>query len=296
MLCDCCGQDDWHPLFRDNGFTLRRCERCGLAAIFPMPSHETRMTELEDGHFGGGQRVLDARRQRTSERIQAARFQSYVDVARAYSPEGRWLDIGCGAGGLLALARTAGYEVEGIELTRDRREEAQRVSGSRIHAAPVEDIGFAGNTFDVVSLIDVFSHLTSPGRTLSELARILRPGGIVLCVTGELGRGVQRRHMFSWNLGDHLYFLGQGTMASYATKTNLSLIAREVTWLPSTLYTRERFLVRGCSNRRNMLKYLIARTPLALPLLRKIMLHREAGNDIHAGCYVLAAPSRDILP
>lgn len=289
MLCDCCGQDDWRPLFRENGFTLRRCEHCGLAAIFPMPAHETRMTELEDGHFGGGQSVLDARRQRVSEQIQTARFQSHVELALTYAHEGRWLDIGCGAGGLLALARTAGYEVEGIELTRDRREEAQRVAGTRIHAVPVEDISFADDAFDVISVIDVFSHLTSPGRTLSELARILKPGGIVLCVTGELGRRVQRHHMPSWNLGDHLYFLGQGTMASYAEKNNLSLIAREVTWRPSTLYTRERFLVPGCSNRRNMIKYLIARTPLALPLLRRIMLHLEAGNDTQVGRYVLVA-------
>lgn len=289
MKCDCCGSDAWQPRFSENGFLLRACAECDLLSIDPMPAASARMTEIEQGHFAGGERVLGAAKQTVGERMKEAQFQSYVSLAKKFSPDGRWLDVGCGAGFLLALAKRAGYEIEGIELTGDRREAARVNTGAQVHGVPAEDVHFPDATFDVISMINVFSHLTSPAATFVELRRILKPGGILLCVTGEVGPGVKKSHVLGWNLGDHLYFLGDRTMARYASDTGFTISHHDRIWVPAATYTKERFRIPGRSPLRNAIKTGIAATPGAMQAVRSIMLRRQADSAAFSAVYVLTA-------
>lgn len=282
MLCNCCGDSAWKPLFEENGYTLRRCRNCGLHAIDPMPSVGTRMTEMEEGHFAGGRRVLDARRQSAAECAQRPQFEKYVERVSHHRADGRWLDIGCGAGSLMQLAHEYGFKPEGIELTPVRRGVAEELTGLTVHGRPVEELDFPDGIFDVISLIDVFSHLTDPSATLRELARILAPDGVVLMVTGELDPGIAKSHVFSWSLGDHLYFLGDGTLPQLAQRSGLRVVEQEKRWHPDITYTRERFRLKGTSHLRNALKAVILTTPGVLTVLRRAVLTRQAGNKAYS--------------
>lgn len=285
--CDCCGATDWEPLFGERGFTLGRCRRCDLHYVDRMPALETRLTEMGDGHFAGEEEVVDAERHLVGEQARSHHFERYVDLARRFAPSGRWLDVGCGAGMLLELAQSVGYEVEGIELTPDRRAVAQARTGATIHAAPVEDLGLPDGSFDVISLIDVFSHLVSPTATLAELRRLLRPGGVVIMATGELLDGAQHSHMFNWCLGDHLHWLGARTMDAYADKVGFEVGHRERTWILDLLYTKEWARMRGRSAAKNLAKRALAVTPGALPAVRAVVRRRQADNAVHSSLFAL---------
>jgi SAM-dependent methyltransferase len=246
------------------------------------------MTELEHAHFAGTQKTSKASLHLTQERSAIAELNSYVASAMRFAPRGKWLDIGCGTGTLIMLIRARGVDIEGIELTQDRRNTALRETRVRIYDAPVEDLRLPSQSYAAVSLINVFSHLTSPTETLREIRRILMPGGIILLVSGEIGPNVRRRHAFSWDLGDHLYFLGEKTADRYAAKLGLELIHREKVWGPATTYTHDRFLRKGRSTVRNVIKEAIAYTPGALRLLRWYRLTwHDADNPIYSSTLVL---------
>ena len=288
-VCDCCGSRAWVPCFSDNCFTLGQCQVCHLLYVGDMPSLQTRMTEMETGHFAeGAQMVLDAEKQNAAEKLRHEVFSSYVTMVQKHAGQGHWLDIGCGAGHLLQVARTEGFSVEGIELT-DARREVARSSGAVVHDRPVEALGLAAGSFDVISMIDVFSHLTSPRTTLTELHRLLRPGGVILLATGEVTAPPTKHNVHSWNLGDHLTFLGEDTMSRYAERVGLSIIAHYRTWLPSDTYSAARFKINGRSRLRNTMKWAVLHTPGALPLVRSVMLRRHANNPIYSGIFVLGS-------
>lgn len=287
MRCDCCGSESWHELFSENGVHLGQCPECDLLSIKEMPAPESRMTEIEEGHYAGSQEMLSAARQLEGERILEARFQSFVDLGGEHVAGGRWLDIGCGTGLLLQLAERAGFEPEGLELNADRRETARRVGGFSVHGVPVEDAGLPDRHFDVISMINVFSHLTSPTDTFQELRRILRPGGIVVMATGEMTDGVQKSHMLTWNLGDHLYFLGDRTIDRYAERLGFEVVHHTRRWLPDEMFTREWLRSHGRDRRKNAVKTAIDKTPGGLRLLRAVMLRRQAGSKAHSGVFVL---------
>jgi SAM-dependent methyltransferase len=284
--CDCCGRSSWQHLFTERGVDLGRCDDCGLHYVAQMPSLETRMTELDAGHFV--EVDLRAKRHRHGESLRHREFERYVGTAQRDAVHGPWLDIGCGAGMLLLLARRSGREIFGIELTRARRTVAQEITGVPIYDRPLEHLNIPAKSLAVITLINVFSHLVSPMRTLSEIRRLLLPGGIVILRTGEIGRGVQQRHAVTWGLGDHLYFLGEGTIDRYAKKLGYTILQRERAWLPETLYSRDWFSMKGASRVRNVAKSAILHTPGALPLLRwYVCKHRQADNPIHSSTFVL---------
>src|SRR3546814_16750584 len=89
------------------------------------------MTEMEEGHYAGSREILDATRQIEAEKILEQRFQKYVDLARATTPAGKWLAIGCGGGLLVELAPLAGYQGEAIELNRSEESRVGKESVSK---------------------------------------------------------------------------------------------------------------------------------------------------------------------
>ncbi|EFQ82058.1 methyltransferase domain protein [Aeromicrobium marinum DSM 15272] len=291
MACDCCGSTTWLPLFTENGVRLGQCPDCDLLSIDDIPAPERRMTEMEAGHYAGSQEIVGASKQSASERILADRFRGYVDLARRHVDGGAWLDIGCGAGLLMGLAQEAGYTAEGIELSADRLATARRLTGAPVHGVPVEDVGYPDASFDVISMINVFSHLISPTQTFTELARILRPGGVVVMVTGEMTAGVEQGDMLHWSLGDHLYFLGDRTMDRYAAKIGLEVVHHSRRWLPDEMFSREWLRMKGRSRAKNAVKTTVRFTPGGLAALRAVMLRRQADSSAHTSEFVLRVPA-----
>jgi 2-polyprenyl-3-methyl-5-hydroxy-6-metoxy-1,4-benzoquinol methylase len=253
-----------------------------------MPSREDRIKEMQKCLFGSGQHVCSADLHRKSEVMKKAKFQKLVELIDKFAPEGKWLDIGCGTGTLVSEAQKANKEVAGIELTPDRRRLAKELSGAEIYDKPIEVLNLAPESYAVVTMTDVFSHLTSPSETFSCVHKVLRKNGIMMLYTSEVGPGVRRYHNYFWELGDHLYFLGEHTIERYCGKIGFELIHREKRWIPDFLFSRETFLKSGRSKLRNFIKKACVYSPGVLPLLRWYMLKiRHKGNPCYASTLLL---------
>lgn len=100
----------------------------------------------------------------------------------------RMLDVGCG-GGLIAepLARLGGHVV-GIDPAEEN------VAAARAHAEAqgvdvdyramrVEQLGEAGEAFDVVTCLEVIEHVPEPQAFIAACARTVRPGGLLIVST-----------------------------------------------------------------------------------------------------------------
>lgn len=95
--------------------------------------------------------------------------------------EGRWLDFGCGAGGLVAYAGQHGLDVVGFE--EGWGAQAGRLKGISILSA--DQLKAEEGKFDFVSAIEVIEHAVEPLATLKLIRSLLRPGGIFFLTTGN---------------------------------------------------------------------------------------------------------------
>jgi SAM-dependent methyltransferase len=128
-----------------------------------------------------GRYQLHYAKQFPPERIEPSRRQllaSVVARAGTLSAPGRLLDVGCGGGHLLAMARTAGWRPLGTDIAH----EACRAAGTTapVVRAAAEALPFRAGSLDAVTLVNVLDHTTRPGAVVREAARVLRPGGLLV--------------------------------------------------------------------------------------------------------------------
>jgi 2-polyprenyl-3-methyl-5-hydroxy-6-metoxy-1,4-benzoquinol methylase len=97
------------------------------------------------------------------------------------SPGARVLDVGCGSGEFPALAKAAGYDAVGLDVSEPSIRAARRLhpeidyrvgEASALAAAEPE-------SFDVVTLWDVIEHVKYPHDVMTACAALVRPGGLV---------------------------------------------------------------------------------------------------------------------
>jgi SAM-dependent methyltransferase len=123
-------------------------------------------------------------------------FIAWLRVSR----DARLLDVACGSGGpVLRIAQQTGCRVHGIDIHADAVSAARaqatsagleaRATFERVDAS--RSLPFADGAFDAMTCIDAINHLPDRHGTLTEWARILRPGGRLvftdpIVVTGAL--------------------------------------------------------------------------------------------------------------
>jgi len=96
----------------------------------------------------------------------------------------RILDVGCGTGFMLKLARPYFMELYGVDITPAMLAKAKNKfkndRSGKIHLdlSSSEDLKFADRHFDVVSAYGFLHHLERIEKTLSEAYRVLKKGGI----------------------------------------------------------------------------------------------------------------------
>lgn len=99
----------------------------------------------------------------------------------------RLLDVGCGAGGALVVARQRGAEISGIDASEHLVAIARRrLPNASIHVGEMEELPFADEAFDVVSGINSFQFADSVVRALREARRVCkRDGTVAMLVWGR---------------------------------------------------------------------------------------------------------------
>jgi SAM-dependent methyltransferase len=105
-----------------------------------------------------------------------------VEKILGKSKQLKWLDYGCGAGGLVRYAKESfgadavGFDQEGI---------TDEVRRSGLTVLSLEELNQSENKFDVVTAIEVLEHCVDPIQELSTIRRLLKPGGIFFYTTSS---------------------------------------------------------------------------------------------------------------
>ncbi|HTH00953.1 MAG TPA: class I SAM-dependent methyltransferase [Vicinamibacterales bacterium] len=89
----------------------------------------------------------------------------------------RLLDIGAHAGRFMHLARSAGWQPEGIELNPRTAAFAARRTGLPVHAVNVDRLPLSEGRYGAITLIDVLEHVPEPLTLLSRVDDALEAGG-----------------------------------------------------------------------------------------------------------------------
>ena len=145
---------------------------------------------------------------RAEQPVDRAMIAAFTEHVRTLDPP-TVLDVGCGTGRLVSTLQSGGLEVTGIDLSPGMIEIARAMhSEVRFHVADLAQLPVASETF--VGVVGWYSIIHVPSEdladSLTEIARVLRPGGFFL--TGfQIGSGVRILHHASSDVDDYEAYL-----------------------------------------------------------------------------------------
>lgn len=184
--CNLCGADDTTTVSHHGRWDQRAhtvaCRRCGLVYISPRLGPDALGAFYRERIYTQYQTPAGEFREYllSASRAQAAETFAYFTRGAGVSFHGlRVLEVGCGLGDFLALARDAGADVLGVELEgpyADFAERHHRLPLVRGELAALPPCG----RFDVVAMLHVLEHLDDPCAALRGLHPLLAPGGRLL--------------------------------------------------------------------------------------------------------------------
>lgn len=95
-----------------------------------------------------------------------------------------FLDIGCGAGHLLAKAREKGMKVWGLEKDKNLINLSKNLYGKGIPIIQekAEGISRLGSKFDTITIIDVLEHINNDELVLREIIKKISPRGRLVII------------------------------------------------------------------------------------------------------------------
>lgn len=189
--------DAWGKMSPDYSVEMRRCGGCGFVFFDPeLAGGEAFYRQLErEGYYS----PTNPEFARTNE------FAKRQGLRRV-------LDVGCGSGFYLDLARAGGLETCGLELNTAAAEKA-RARGHKIftrllHELDPQEVG----RFDLITLFQVLEHVPDPVSVMKQAAGFLNPGGYI-SIAVPSAEGVYRlcpwdphewppHHISHWRLKD----------------------------------------------------------------------------------------------
>jgi SAM-dependent methyltransferase len=211
-----------HGKITEKVFEIYRCSGCGFAfvgnpwtdfaQVYSQKYYEGRGTDpLVDYVF-----ELDF----PDRTIRKYEWQGLLDVVRTLlgRDQGfRWLDYGCGNGGLVRFGRqNTGIEIFGFE-------EGWIADKARRSGIPLLDrntLGLAAGSFDVITAIEVMEHTLDPIDTLRHIRKLLKPGGLFLCTTGNARKHRSRLLQWTYIVPEiHLSFFEPATLEVALNRT-----------------------------------------------------------------------------
>lgn len=148
-----------------------RCNRCGMVYNNPQPEAGKLLNiykEVEDPLYLEEQK---AREQTFKHSLKGLHIVT--------QPPGRLLDVGCYTGAFMEVARAAGWEVTGVELSHWAADIAAKTGVGLVYEGLLENLSLPKESFDVITFWDVMEHLAQPVLFLHEVGRLLKPGGII---------------------------------------------------------------------------------------------------------------------
>lgn len=215
--CPLCGDSQDRLVFIKTGFRFIQCKKCHFVYVNPVINEKirgnTHISEAYNFHYQQKEKP-SLEKEQGCERV-------LKEILRLRGKRGRLLDIGCGQGFFLDIARQFGFETYGNEINETAAKRAEDISGSKIIKGKFEDAFFLDEYYDVITLFQTLEHLDNPLFTLQKAYKILKLGGVIVVDVPNIDSfiiKVLKQH--------HRHFTGKGHINYFTPVTLKEMMKR----------------------------------------------------------------------
>lgn len=224
VLCYSCGSNTARDYASENGYTLVKCNHCGLLYVNPRPN----VDEIEQAHTLGQHRGADMIQ--TTGYYDFSKVSSYIQTLKEIFGDGRilkgkrWLDIGCGYGEFLEALNK--FSSNGV-IAKGTEPNVRKAAAARKNGLDVDyfDLAAHKDKYDYISMLNVYSHLPDPPAIISEWKKLLLPGGQLILETGNTADLSREQHPQPFYLPDHLSFASEKIVTTILERIGFDVLS-----------------------------------------------------------------------
>jgi SAM-dependent methyltransferase len=211
-----------------------RCQSCGLVYVDFIESVDKLYSSYDGGFWKSLRRKIlmplrsfeGARHFKLSMERANRIFDRVLTAVLEAGPNPTYLDIGCNKGFLLAAALSHAWNIYGVELVPELTIPLKR--RFREKADNIYSVGFGeaqekmkDEMFDAITAIDVIEHFEDPLRDMTNIYRVLKPGGVLLFQTPDTDNPRAGELKDRWGAlkpREHLHLFNRGNIGVLAKK------------------------------------------------------------------------------
>jgi SAM-dependent methyltransferase len=247
VSCPVCGNGAAPDQVQLGGYRLYHCPGCALRfapQAFGVPVDYDRVYQSPEYE---ADQVNALRSLNPTSIADHATYRSFFRQV-PHTAKSRLLDVGCGVGRFGVGAFAKGWDVTGIDVSARAIEAGRGFVSFPLRVATVEELGTAGEQFDVVTAFEVLEHLSAPVEFLSHVRKLVRPGGQIFCTVPNWNSAVVRSSTRpDWLPPIHLLFFDSSSLRALAERSGLTRVRTGLIWsdpMPTSAGARTRWLAR----------------------------------------------------
>ena len=180
-----CGSEASRLRYRIPRFRILACDACDQVYLWPLPDPEEIRAMFSQLYTTGEGSVPELKSyygfcyDDSPSNPLVMLYERWLDALERERPPGRLLDIGCGTGLFLAVARRRGWEPFGIDDCEEATRHAREHFGLDVFVGEFADFPADERRFDAITMWDIIEHSRTPVDLLRAARRCLAPGGCV---------------------------------------------------------------------------------------------------------------------
>jgi len=187
---------------------LSQCKKCGFVFAKKIPSDK----ELEEHYKGYG-------RNDYLSPITIKRYNELLNTFEEFRKTNKILDVGCGIGYFLEVAKERGWDVYGTEYTNEAIQICSS-KGINMQKGILSSRNYQNEEFDIITSFEVIEHINNPIDELTNFYKVLRKGGLVYLTTPNFNSLLRYRLKSEYNVicyPEHLSYYTPKTLKKLFT-------------------------------------------------------------------------------
>lgn len=235
-VCPICSANSAKTVIKFDCFSVMKCPTCQSSWRSNMYDHDTirRMYGSEDYAKDPFFAHVDSSLEESPNQ-RLIHYDKALAYVESQGPVGKLLDVGCGTGAFLSVAKRRGWSVAGIDLSPALCEMC-RSKGFDVSNVFFEEADLPEKSYNLITFWDTIEHVLDPNSCIEKARSLLAPGGILVFCTPNEESLLARIGIFlakytpyyypalALHPPNHTHFFGWRSFAALLAKSNLQVI------------------------------------------------------------------------
>ncbi len=213
-------------MFIKEGFTHRRCYKCDMFYVSPI------LNDKINYKFHYGEKSFYKVYENPIQiKMDKRKFSYGLEIINRFHKKKlkkKLLDIGCGLGGFIKLAKEKKWVAEGIEFNKYSSNILTQ-KGFQIYNNYLNKLNLKKD-YSCISMWNLFEHLTDPKQTLEDIKKILLPGGLVFILVPNINglvNTILKEKAVAFAGYTHLNFFNIDTLKKFLIRNDFKVLHYE---------------------------------------------------------------------